>query len=473
MMMFQREPRWTDRRYRILSLILLVTFVPASISSQRAQKKEAAEAQTYAFLNVNVVPMDKERVIKEQTVIVRGEKIIQIGPSAKTKIPPNAIRIDGSGKYLMPGLVDMHVHLRNYPDKDMYALLQLYVATGVTTVLNLSGIPRHLELRDKVAKGELFGPQIYTSGPFISRTTGSSPSPEEVEQAVIEQKREGYDIIKIHGDFTRAAYHKLFEIARREGIQVIGHSPRNLGWEAMIEERQDAVAHAEEYIYDKNSQSRNPAEFESEIPTMARATAKVGSWLVPNLTAYKNIGLQVADLKAVLNRPEMKYVPTSIVESWGEATNPYMRFRGRPIEIFWTNFRALQKLTKEFHGAGVRLLTGTDAMNPSVVPGFSLHDELRELVAAGLTPYESLKAATANPAEFLKAGSEFGTVAEGKRADLILVDRNPLEDVSFASRRVGVMLKGQWLPRSEIQKRLDEIATGRVVVGLRGHPLSR
>lgn len=455
-MAFQREAGWKARRYPVLIFVLLVIFVATSISSQRAQKKETAEGRTYAFVNVNVVPMDKERVIKEQTVIVRGGKIILIGAFLKTKIPPNAIRIDGSGKYLMPGLVDMHVHLRDYTPKDMDALLQLYVANGVTTVLNLSGIPRHLEIRDRIAKGELAGPTVYTSGPFISRTTGSSPSPEDVERAVVEQKRAGYDIIKIHGDFSREAYHRLFEIARREGIQVIGHSPRNLGYEAMIEERQDAVAHAEEYIYDKTSETKNLAEFETEIPSMARATAKVGTWLVPNLTAYKNIGLQVVDLKAVLNRPEMKYMPPQTVGVWGETTNPYMRFKNMAIEKFWANFRALQKLTKEFHGAGVRLLAGTDAMNPSVVPGFSLHDELRELVAAGLTPYEALKTATANPAEFLKAGTEFGNVAEGRRADLILVNRNPLDDVSFASDRVGVMIKGQWLPQSEIQKRLDE-----------------
>src|SRR6185295_5379379 len=177
-MVFQRKARSRDRRYQILSFILLVIFVPASITSQRAQKKEAAEPHTYAFVNVNVVPMDTERVITEQTVIVRGEKIIQIGPSQKTKIPQTAIRIDGSGKYLMPGLVDMHVHLRDYAEPDMAALLQLYVANGVTTVLNLSGIPRHLALRERIAKSELLGPTIYTSGPFISRTTGSSPSPE-------------------------------------------------------------------------------------------------------------------------------------------------------------------------------------------------------------------------------------------------------------------------------------------------------
>jgi imidazolonepropionase-like amidohydrolase len=390
---------------------------------------------------------------------VRGERIVNIGPAQKTEIPKGGVRIDGTGKYLMPGLVDMHVHLRDYSDKDAAALLQLYVANGVTTVVNLSGLPRHLELREKTAKGELLGPAIYTSGPYISRTTGSSPSPEEVERAIVEQKQAGYDLIKIHGDFTREAYHRLFVVARREGRLVIGHAPRNLGVEVMIEEKQDAVAHAEEYIYDRNSNSRDVAQVEAEIPSIARETAKAGTWLVPNLTAYKNIGLQVADLNAVLNRPEMKYMPPRTVEVWGENTNPYMRFRNLNIERFWRQFKLLQTLTKGFRDAGVRLLAGTDAMNPSVVPGFSLHDELRELVASGLSAYEALRTATANPAEFLRAGAEFGTIAEGKRADLILLDGNPLSDVNIASRRLGVMVRGRWLPQSELQKGLDELAS--------------
>jgi imidazolonepropionase-like amidohydrolase len=434
---------------------VLIIGIPTT-QPHRAEKQAPGESRPFAFINVNVVPMDTERIIKEQTVIVRDGKIVQIGSTQNTRIAEDAVRIDGRGQYLMPGLVDMHVHLRDYPDTEMSALLGLYVANGVTTVLNLSGIPRHLELREKTARDALFGPTIYTSGPFISRTTGSSPTPEEVERAVVEQKRAGYDIIKIHGDFTREAYRTLFVAARREKMTVIGHAPRNLGIEVMIEERQDAVAHAEEYIYDKNSNSRNFAELEPQIPSIARATARAGTWLVPNLTAYKNIGLQVADINAVLNRPEMKYIPPRIAESWGPATNPYMRFRNLNIEKFWAQYRFLERLTREFRDAGVRLLAGTDAMNPSVVPGFSLHDELRDLVAAGLSPYEALRAASANAAEFLKADKEFGTIAVGRRADLILVDANPLEDVSRVSRRTGVMIRGRWFSQSELQKKLDE-----------------
>jgi len=443
------------KKNSLLLCLLLFVVTTATTPGHTQTQKGSSEPRTYAFVNVTIVPMDSERLINNQTVVVRDERIVRIGPADKMQIPENATRIDGTGKYLMPGLVDMHVHLRDYVDPDMAALLQLYVANGVTTVLNLSGIPRHLALRAKTANRELLGPTIYTSGPYISRTTGSSPTPEEVEQAVIEQKNAGYDLIKIHGDFTREAYHRLFVVARREGRLVIGHEPRNLGYEPMIEEKQDAVAHAEEYIYDKNSNTKKLDEFAAEIPVMARSTAQAGTFLVPNLTGYKSIGLQVVDLNAVLNRPEMKYMPPRTVEVWKEATNPYMRFKGLNIDRFWANFASLQKLTKAFRDAGVRLLAGTDAMNPSVVPGYSLHDELRELVAAGLTPYEALRTGTANPAEFLKASKEFGTVTEGKRADLILLERNPLEDVTNTSRRMGVMIKGRWYSQSELQKKIE------------------
>src|SRR5215213_29423 len=297
------------------SLVVIVVFlcVSACVGS-RAGDTNAAEPSgvVLAFVDVNVVPMDGERVLAGQTVVVRDGRVAELGPSKRVKAPRGAVVVDGRGKYLLPGLTDMHVHLRNYDEADTAALLKLYVARGVTTVLNLSGTPRHLELRGRVTKGELFGPTIYTSGPFISNATGSSPTPEEVERAVVEQKRAGYDLIKIHGDFTREAYARLFVAARREGLRVVGHAPRNLGPEVMSEERQDVVAHAEEYIYDRESNSRDFAKVEQRIPELARATAAAGTWLIPNLTAYKNIGLQASDIDGVMRRPEMKYVPPGI-----------------------------------------------------------------------------------------------------------------------------------------------------------------
>src|SRR5262249_42189958 len=275
-----------------------------------------------AFVEVNVVPMDRQIILAGQRVVVKDGKIVEMGASDKVKAPAGSLRVDGRGKYLMPGLADLHIHLSDYNEQHNAAMLRLYVANGVTTILNLSGTPHHLELRAKIRSGELFGPEFYTSGPFISNAPVHTPTPDEVEGDVIEQKRAGYDFIKIHGDFSREAYHRLFQVARREGMRVIGHAPRSLGVEPMFEERQDAVAHAEEYLdayffykmdestksADQETQNRFMAEQEKRIPHLAQATAKAGTWVVANLEAYRNIALQVEDLDAALKREGVKYV---------------------------------------------------------------------------------------------------------------------------------------------------------------------
>lgn len=441
-------------------------------TSDQVPQFRTNQNRTVAFLNVNVVPMDSERVLAGQTVIVRNGLITALGPADRVKAPADALRIDGQGKYLMPGLADMHVHLEVFNEQVNLAMLPLFVANGITTVLNLFGTPGHLQLRQRVKRGEILGPTIYTSGAFISNSPAPPPSPEEVERAIIAQKRSGYDLIKIHGDFSREAYHRVFEVARREGMQVIGHLPRNLGIEAAFEEKQDAIAHAEEYLYayffykpltspaDGTQAARLKwiADQASRIPRVAEATAKAGIWVSPTLAVYHGIRLQVSDIDSMLNRPEMKYLPPVIASGFAPTNNTYVqRFPKGSAPVFLAQAELLSKLVTGLRDAGVRLLAGTDTPVPSVVPGFSLHDELRELVAAGLTPYEALRTATANAAEFLRT-DKFGIVAEGKVADLILVEANPLKDVSNASRRAGVMVKGQWFSEEELRKMLEDLA---------------
>ena len=227
----------------------------------------------------------------------------------------------GAGKYLMPGLVDAHFHLQN--NQDDRRLLQLLVANGVTSILNLYGTPATLELARRVASGEVLGPAIYTSGPYISDAPSWQPDADEVERLVVEQKRAGYDLVKTHGDFSREAFRRLFAVARREGLKVIGHAPRNLGVEPMFEEHMDAVAHGEEFIYayfffgapdlsraDPEMRRQFLARAEERIPELASATAKAGTWVVPNLVAYKMIVEQGKDLAAVLRRPETRVPPS-------------------------------------------------------------------------------------------------------------------------------------------------------------------
>jgi hypothetical protein len=292
-------------------LWILLAAEPTCVLAQPANQKSpivALSKETYAFTDVSVLPMDKEIVLSNQTVIIKNGRIVAFGSAETTPIPKGAIRVDGKNKFLLPGLSDMHVHLPFNPEdiNDTPALMKLFVVNGVTAVLNLLGVPRHLELRERIARGEELGPIVYTSGFYVNEPFVRTP--EEVEAEVIKQKRAGYDVIKIHGNLTRESYHRLFEVSRREGIRVIGHAPRNLGYEPMLEERQDAVAHAEEYVVAYFGFGRRCCTAEEIGPLVqyiSEATAKAGTWVVPTLTIFKGIAPQIKDLDSVLKRPEM------------------------------------------------------------------------------------------------------------------------------------------------------------------------
>jgi imidazolonepropionase-like amidohydrolase len=412
-----------------------------------------------AITNVNVIPMDRERVVPHQSVLIERGVIARMAPADRLEIPTNAERVDGTDRYLIPGLVDVHVHLASNPENEQRQILKLFLANGVTTVVNMRGTPQILELRAAVANGQTLGPRIYTVGPYVNEPFVTTP--DEVERAVVEQKRAGYDFVKLHGSLSRDAYARLMAVGRREGIRVIGHAPRNLGVEVMFAERQYAVAHGEEFLYDTNNRSTDASVpgVDARVPEFARGMAKAGIWLMPNLMAYKAIADEVRDLNAMLARPEMKYLPRSTREGWGPATNPYTtRFPPSQYEGIMTRYRVIEHLVRACKEAGVRLLVGTDAMNAGVVPGFSAHDEMADLVSAGLTPFEALQAATRNAAQYLGAEGDRGVVAVGQKADLVLLDRNPLETISNTRRIRGVMVRGQWLSRAALDDLLAQLA---------------
>jgi hypothetical protein len=402
--------------------------------------------------NVSVLPMDRERVLSAQSVIVERGVITHLGPSGALTVPAGARTIDGTGKYLMPGLVDVHVHFHGNPPDEQPILLKMFVANGVTTVVNLRGTAQILELRNAVNAGRVLGPRFYSVGPYINQPFFTTP--DEVERAVVEQKRAGYDFIKLHGNLSREAYHRLNEVARREGIRVVGHLPRNLGPDAAFAEHQYMIAHAEEFLYDTLNRSTDSSlsTIESHFAGWARATAAARIWLTPNLTAYKAIGGMVQNLDSMLARPEMRYLPQSNQVGWGPATNPYTN-RNPPLRAaaIMTRYHLLENLVQTFSVADVRLLIGTDAMNTGVIPGFSAHDELADLVRAGLSPWEALHAATVNGAEFLGQPGDRGTVAVGQKADLILLDANPFENIANSRRIAGVMLRGRWFSREDVR----------------------
>ena len=451
----------------LMLAIFLGSGIGVSVGSQNKNAPHTGENQITAFIDVTVIPMDTERALPNQTVIVRNGRILEIGSAARIKIPRQALRIDGRGKYLMPGLVDMHTHITDDAvDGTLLACeggeLLLEVANGVTTVRNMKGQPKHLQWRKQVAAGEISGPTIYTCGPAVL----GLQDPQEARRIVVEQAKAGYDCIKVYSppDWSEEAYKSLIATAKEVGIPAVGHFPRNLSLEVALTTGQVSVDHAEEFLYTYFFKQKGHELDPKLIPDVAKATREAGISVTTTLVTYDYISLQVGDetFQNLLKKPELKFVPHSIrVLAEDPNVNGYRK--NIPPDKFKT-MRAIlafqKKIVKGLSDAGVRIMLGTDSSwnLPFVIAGFSVHEELKELVDAGLTPYQALRAATVNPAEFLHASGEFGTVSVGKRADLILVAGNPLQNINNASRLSGVMLRGEWLPNTELQRRLQGLA---------------
>ncbi len=404
--------------------------------------------------------MDAEKRLAEQDVVVRRGRIAAISPAGTRPAPRRARVVDGRGRFLIPGLADVHVHLRHGPDAaDNPPMLELFAVNGVTTVLNLMGLPEHLALRDRVARGRLFGPVIYTSGPFVG-FPGEAP-PRDPDSLVVAQKKVGYDFVKVHDALSPDAYHALMEACRRNGLRVIGHATRSVGLDAILRERQYALAHAEEFL-SAYWIPRLPAPLDA-IPeianTLALAAARAGVWVIPTLTTFRGMAVQMAAYDSILALPFVRYVPSGIRRDWHPDRSPYARFGPRDLAGTAGHYRLLAVTVRALRDAGVRMLAGTDTpVLAAVPPGFSLHDELERLVDAGLTPYEALRTATIHAAEFLGDPEEFGAVREGMRADLILLDDDPLLDIWNTRRISGVMMRGLWMPRERLDRALARLA---------------
>ncbi|MGH7491157.1 MAG: amidohydrolase family protein [bacterium] len=405
------------------------------------------------FVNVNVVPMTEERIIPGQSVIVRDGKIEKIGAVDQIAIPDGSHRVDGAGKYLMPGLADMHTHI--YYQEDLLP----YLANGVTTVLNMGSPAAILQFREQVRRGEILGPAIFASA-FVDGAGNRGwivRTPEEARTDVRDIKNQGWDFIKVYNSIDAEVFKALMEEAKQQGLAVIGHGVRAPGMQGILQAGQVMIAHAEEYIY-THFQNRFDA---SQIPAAIAMTKSAGAYVTTTLSAYETIMLQwgnPAGLETLLARPEMKYVRPSWLNEW-RSSNRYTRNSGSLAAAY--EFQ--KRFVKDFQDAGIPLLLGTDTPTiPGIVPGFGIHQDLRNLASSGLTPYEAIAAGTRNAGEFINrfvASSEpFGTIEVGKRADLILVQENPLANIEHVSKRIGVMVRGRWLSETKLRQMLEALA---------------
>jgi imidazolonepropionase-like amidohydrolase len=464
---------------------LLVTSIFSPTLAQQPGKNSAANNGTVAFVNVNVIPMDRERVLRDQTVVVRDGRISRIGPAARTKAPKGALRIDGRGRYLMPGLVDMHTHLFSddeFPDELADEELFIMLANGVTTVRLMIGTPEHLTYRESIAKGELLGPTLYVASPQITgRKQGAIfngrvvTTPEEARGAVRDFKTAGYDFIKLTNFITRPVYDAVIETAKEIGIRVVGHVDTRVGVARALEAGQQ-IEHLDAYLESvlkddspiKTSvsdiglfrkQNWESLDFidERKVREIARATARAKVYSTPTLTFFKIAFGTGASEDEIRARPDFQFVPSKTREAWFAANKRL--WAQPPTETRRREYvRVRNLLVKEIHDAGGKIMAGSDSPELFLLYGFSLHREIKNLTEAGLSAYAALEAATRNPAEFLGTLKTAGTIEEGKRADLLLLTANPLEDVTATERRAGVMVRGRWLPEDELKRRLDEIA---------------
>jgi len=403
-----------------------------------------------AFRGVNVVPMDAERVLYQQTVLIEDGRITALGGGADVTVPAGVRVIEARGKFLLPGLQDLHVHMVDEGD------LTVYLANGVTTVRNLMGTPWHLEVRDRIVAGELPGPRMFTSGPFVNEPRIRTP--DEARAAVARQVSAGYDCIKIHGDLQLDTYAALLEAGAEAGIPIVGHIPRNLRAEDVLALAGQAdISHGEEYLYTFFDRQDVQADPQSSA-RIAALTFEAGIAVVPNLIAYYLIARQVDDLSRELAVPEMAWVSPLTRITWSPKYNKYARdFQPADAPVLRRRFAFLQRFTKALQDAGVTLLLGSDALNPTAIPGLSAHQELAWLVASGLTPYQALRAGTSAAGEFQYGPQGPGTIAVGRPADLVLLAANPLDDVAHTRRIEGVCIGGRWLDKGELDLRMKKL----------------
>ncbi|MDR8391529.1 amidohydrolase family protein [Aliifodinibius sp. S!AR15-10] len=425
--------------------------------------------------NVNVISMANDGEIQEnRTVVIRGDRIVRITGADRVQMPDTAERIDGGGGYLIPGLSEMHAHIPSDQDNMGYIedVLFLYLSNGITTIRGMLGQPIHLKLREQAAQNEIVSPRIYTSGPGFSG--GSIESPEQARQRVRDQHKLGYDFLKIFPGLSLEEYNAIADEANSVGIEFSGHIPASVGLQRALEAGQGTIDHLDKYMEALVADTVDVTQVEdpgviyfgmhlvpyvdsTKITEVAQMTAESSTWNVPTQALLEHvIGTDSAEVLA--QRPEFKYLPSDMVKEW---INSKQSITGNEIyteELAQQYLQIRRDMIKALHDQGAGLLLGSDAPQIFNVPGFSVHHELQYIVDAGLTSFEALRTGTYNPAEYFDNLENTGTIEEGKIADMVLLENNPLDDISNSTSVAGVIYRGNWLSKAEIDKRLAEIA---------------
>lgn len=446
---------------------LLFLFLVLAGVNALGQQLIDSQQREIVFTSVNVIPMDSERVLENQMVIVKAGKVTAIGK--KLKYGKSALVIDAKGKYLMPGLAEMHAHVPPNEDTEAHKrVLFLFAANGITTIRGMLGHPKHLELRSKINSGEVFGPRFYTTGPSFNGL--SVKTAQRGADMVREQKTAVYDFLKLHPGLTKETFAAISSTAKEVGIPFAGHVSFGVGVWRAIDAGYSSIDHLDGfveamvpgiesmveqqtglfgmYVADKADVSVIPklmSELKSKNIWVVPTQSLADRWFAPNFTGDE-----------FLKDPDSKYMDKKTVTQWIDSKKTLMANEQYDVKKINDFITLRRKLILECQKNGVGLLLGCDAPQVFNVPGFSTHNELKYLVDSGLTPYQALLTGTVNVAKYLNL-ADAGTIKPGAVADLILVQGNPLTDITNTKKVEGVMVRGKWLSKSEIDAGLKKL----------------
>lgn len=453
-----------------LFLYSLLLMLPFSCNKKASEIQQTSSTQT-AIENVHILPMTGDQpLLENQTILIEGGKIKKIGPSSEVKPAKGAKKINGKGKYLMPGLTEMHAHIptpRDGDDTYVKETLFLYLSQGVTNIRGMLGHPYHLELKKMIAKEAILSPRVYTSSP--SCNGNSIPSESVADEKVRQYKKDGYDFLKIHPGIKHEVMKKLVATAKEVGIPFSGHVPADVGVRNAIDFGYATIDHLDGYVTGMAPDGSNADQggffgynfaddaTDARLKELVQKTKAKGIAVVPTQTLFTR-WMSPKSPAAMTNEPEMKYMPASTRYQW-RSNKENLIGSGDYSEEKHARFVALRdKLLKALYEEGVVILAGSDAPQVFNVPGFSMLHELEDMADAGMPNEAVLHSATLAPAQFFKADKEFGSLQENASADLVLLDANPLDDISNIRQQAGVMVRGKWLSKAYITEELAKIA---------------
>ena len=447
----------------------------------------SAAPKPIAITDVNLIDVTGGAVIEHSTVVFSGGRIVDVGKSANVHIPHGAQVVDGSGRFLIPGLWDMHVHMvfGDWFPQSREIVLPLFVANGVTGVRDMGGELEVLQQwRREIGQGKLLGPRIVTSGPMLDGPKPRFPSsvavasPEDGRKAVDDLKRRGADFIKLQSLMSRESYFAIADEAKRQGIVFAGHVPDAIRAVEASNAGQKSIEHLtgvfEGCSNVEDELLRGPKGIKRFLETFddAKAAALIAvfkknrTWQAPTLVWER--GGNLLDQRDLQHDTRARYVPASWKNgAWRRFTEDILKDQANDDLQTRQRFVAKEiEVVRDMHRAGIPFLAGTDtAAGVYVFPGFSLHEEMQLLAQAGFTPLEALQCATRNPAEYLGKLSEMGTLEKGKVADLVLLDANPLDDIANTQRIAGVVVTGRYLSRAELDRLLRSVEMAAVKHG--------